>query len=315
MSKFSGTGTRAKSVSTVLFVFCTIVIYMAVKCISPAEIAGCSALRVGKSAGSRSFPNEHIPPNISRVSSGGMVPLLLHQSWKTDNLPSRFRRWSRTWVRVVPHWEKWLWTDVDNRFLVERFYSKYLKLYDALPHPVMRADVARIMYLHRYGGIYADFDILALRDISELVSGDDVVIGQMSSNLALHNNLPNAFMASPPQHEFWLYCLSIVFAPNHTECEPACRTGPDMLLKAVKSYSMAKIPYHKIRVLPPAFVYPFEWRVTDGGKDASSIGRSCRAQSSTFNEAKCISMFPDAYLITFWSHSWGPSYSDGSIGT
>jgi inositol phosphorylceramide mannosyltransferase catalytic subunit len=310
----AGVSTRRKRKLALLIAVCALCVYVSVKGVRSDDMAGGSALWTGWAAVPRSFPNAHVPPNINRAPSEHMVPLLLHQSWKTEILPARFRRWSRTWHRVVPHWEKWLWTDEDNRLLVGHFYPEYLEFYDALPHPVMRADVARMMYLHRYGGVYADFDILALRDISVLVSGDDVVLGQMSNNLAQPNNLPNAFMASPPQHGFWLHCLSIVFSPSHTECGPACRTGPDMILKAVKSYSAGKVPFQKIRVLPPAFVYPFEWNGTDNGNDARSIGKICRAQSITFDEEKCISMFPDAYLITFWSHSWGPAYSDGSAG-
>ncbi|KAG8809609.1 hypothetical protein FRC19_005126, partial [Serendipita sp. 401] len=80
---------------------------------------------------------------IELVEHGKPLPrLLIHQSWKTRDLPSRFQKWSNDWRRI--HGKRWtyvLWTDEDNRQLVEKFYPEYLETYNNLPREIFRADM------------------------------------------------------------------------------------------------------------------------------------------------------------------------------
>jgi len=85
---------------------------------------------------------------------------ILHQSWKEHQLPDYFRRWSKEWQRRLDrswlcvmnvrrmcraslnfHRSYVLWTDEDNRKLVELHYSEYLEAYDRLPREIYRADM------------------------------------------------------------------------------------------------------------------------------------------------------------------------------
>jgi hypothetical protein len=45
-----------------------------------------------------------------------------------------------------------LWTDDDNRALVQHHYPWFLATYDAMALNVSRADAARYLYMHKYGG-------------------------------------------------------------------------------------------------------------------------------------------------------------------
>lgn len=51
-----------------------------------------------------------------------------------------------------PTWEYRLWTDEANRELVREHYPWLLETYDSFPENIMRADTARVLYLHKYGG-------------------------------------------------------------------------------------------------------------------------------------------------------------------
>lgn len=51
-----------------------------------------------------------------------------------------------------PGWEYRLWTDAENRELVQEHYPWLLETYDRLPENIMRADMARILYMHQFGG-------------------------------------------------------------------------------------------------------------------------------------------------------------------
>ena len=64
-----------------------------------------------------------------------------------------------------PGWEYRLWTDAENRELVREHYPWLLDIYDGLPENIMRADMARILYMHQFGGapgVLADLSLLQL---------------------------------------------------------------------------------------------------------------------------------------------------------
>lgn len=51
--------------------------------------------------------------------------------------------------------------------------------------------------------MYADLDVEALRPMDELLRGGRPVLAFLSATWWLRHNIPNAWMASPPGHEFW----------------------------------------------------------------------------------------------------------------
>ena len=79
----------------------------------------------------------------------GLIPQIIHQSWKTTDLPPKFANWSETWKETHPGWVYLLWTDQDNRLLVERYYPHLLKFYDELPRNILRVDFVRFLYLDK----------------------------------------------------------------------------------------------------------------------------------------------------------------------
>ena len=82
---------------------------------------------------------------------------------------------SRAATGTFTEWSYTFWTDTRNRAFVKRHFRSYLRMYDALPHAVQRADVIRYMILYEYGGVYADLDLLKTlgrREIGREISRD-----------------------------------------------------------------------------------------------------------------------------------------------
>lgn len=94
------------------------------------------------------------------------IPKIIHQTWKTGDIPARFRRYSETWKRSLPDWEHRLWTDDSARELVARRFPGLLHKYDNYPFNIQRVDVARLLFLIEYGGLYVDMGFEALRQCS-----------------------------------------------------------------------------------------------------------------------------------------------------
>ncbi|KAJ1554180.1 hypothetical protein HK096_004705, partial [Nowakowskiella sp. JEL0078] len=166
-------------------------------------------------------------------------------SWKTEDIPERFIGWTKSWKQINPDYAYVLWTDISNRQLVESDFPWFLSTYDNLPRAIHRADAVRYCYMYKYGGIYADIDVEALKPMSNLFerlrkrelairsknwkfgidpvnqetwsldygnkyqlgSDIDLVIPLMSGDINLAHNIPNAWLASKPGHSFWIWTL------------------------------------------------------------------------------------------------------------
>jgi len=255
---------------------------------------------------------------LMAMLEGGETPprRIIHQSWKNDKLSDHFQRWSRVWRSLHgPTWVYVLWTDEDNRKLTRDYYPEYLYAYNSLPREIYRADMVRNMYMHRFGGIYADLDLLPLVRIDtrlpELVIGQDrqAYVGQMGDDTYEHS-IPNAFLASSLSgHPFWIRPLEFVNKYwNDTDLNglPEYLTGPVALRNCTKQWlaeeraTLSEPNVNRVQVIEDGKIYPFSWTAS-----ATLNWCLCRAHSPWFSESKCNGLYPDAWTITYWTHSWG----------
>ncbi|MCA1553972.1 MAG: glycosyltransferase, group 2 family protein, partial [Chloroflexi bacterium] len=105
------------------------------------------------------------------------IPKIIHQTWKTRELPDRWQRLQRTWLEMHPHWEYRLWTDEDNRAFIQTYYPWFLSIYDSYPQSNFRADAFRYFVMAHYGGVYVDLDCECLRPLDTLLHGEQLVLG------------------------------------------------------------------------------------------------------------------------------------------
>jgi mannosyltransferase OCH1-like enzyme len=77
------------------------------------------------------------------------IPHIIHQSWKTRDLPTKYRNWHETWKQLHPDWEYRLWTDQDNYELVREEFPWFLETFIGFTRNIERADSVRYMYLFK----------------------------------------------------------------------------------------------------------------------------------------------------------------------
>lgn len=82
----------------------------------------------------------------------GSFPRILHQSWKSLELPAKFKTWSDSCRAKHSDWEWVLWTDADNLELVRKHFNWLEKSYHDLPGEIYRADLVRNLYMYTFGG-------------------------------------------------------------------------------------------------------------------------------------------------------------------
>ena len=261
---------------------------------------------------SAAYSAVHRTPSMLFTSADVPVPHIFHQSWKTTTIPPKFKAWSDSWHRNHPTWEFKLWTDADNRAFIAKHYPWFLPTFDGFETNIMRCDASRVFYLFHYGGLYADLDFESLKPIEPMLTGHRLVLGRMAdTNLVGHgaSSIPNAIMASAPGHEFWMFCIARMVkgqregANENGFMAAEFTTGPGMIYHAVNDY-LAAHPEgwpQGFALQDPQFLYPYSWVEGRFGKDAE-LRKDCEGFAT--DHTACKARFPEAYAITYWTHSW-----------
>ncbi|MEQ1839488.1 MAG: glycosyltransferase, partial [Verrucomicrobiales bacterium] len=104
-----------------------------------------------------------------------MIPRIIHQTWKTADIPERFRDYSQSWRDRNPDWTYRFWSDRDLLEFVADHYPEFLELFCSYPRGVQRADAGRYLLLHHFGGIYGDIDTECRQSLEPLVSEDRAI--------------------------------------------------------------------------------------------------------------------------------------------
>jgi mannosyltransferase OCH1-like enzyme len=123
-----------------------------------------------------------------------------------------------------------------NDELVEEHYPALAARYHDLPRPIMRVDMVRCMYLHRFGGVYADLDYRFFRPF-DLLEHDLV----LPSETALCDGIRigNSIMASRPGHPFWELVFESFLASDLQDADEdgvLHGTGPFFLTSVLERY-------------------------------------------------------------------------------
>lgn len=137
-----------------------------------------------------------------------MIPRILHQTWKSADVPPHLRDMRSSWRRHHPNWEFRLWTDADNDRLIAEHYPQFLPYCRSATPTILRVDLVRLAYLHRFGGVYADLDYEVLRPLDGLLDTECAVVAHEHQGIGQvmrgRDFIINAMMASPPGHPLWL---------------------------------------------------------------------------------------------------------------
>ena len=227
------------------------------------------------------------------------IPRIIHQMWKTSDVPAAWKPLAESWKRHHPDWEYRLWTDEDCRHLVVERYPSLLPVYDAFSYNIQRADAARYLILHAMGGVYADLDIECLKPLTALLEGHAFVAAlepaRHEKNLGEKNVACNAFMASVPGHRL-LSAVADNLLKIHPEItfhrEVLTTTGPLMLARVIRELGADA----DVTLLPSFSVHPIanntpqQRALMAGGLPAEALRERFLREGS--------------YAIHYWANSW-----------
>jgi mannosyltransferase OCH1-like enzyme len=200
-------------------------------------------------------------------SAATNIPKILHQTAKDKtNLREEWVECRKTWLKqlTTDDWDIRLWDDDENDRFVSTYYPQYYQLYLDMPRPINRVDMVRMLYMHAYGGFYADCDTKCLKPIDPLCNINDcqVVLGYHDSMIGRF--VECAFMGSVPGHPFWIDVVEAMKAARYHPTfsqkvsgmmpmiDVLTQTGPLLFTSVIN-----KQPADRgIKLFPSAFFYP-----------------------------------------------------------
>ncbi|HWZ92131.1 MAG TPA: glycosyltransferase [Polyangiaceae bacterium] len=213
---------------------------------------------------------------------------MIHQTWKTRDIPEHLRAFQRSVVEHHPGWEVRLWTDEENRAFIDEHYPWFSKTYAHYPYEIMRVDAVRPFLLQHYGGFYVDLDVECLGSFETLRRGELASgliarrpTGQVGLVLGLERRLTrtpvctNAVMASRPQHPLWQQVFEALelrarrkqpwFMPRENYILNT--TGPELIHGMLRKHSHE---HQDVLVVTPEVLSPLGWWQHRDGRDFSS---------------------------------------------
>jgi mannosyltransferase OCH1-like enzyme len=199
-------------------------------------------------------------------------PKILHQTWRTAELPSPYAEWRAGWIANHPDWTHRLYDDADMRRVVADRTPQWLSTFDTLPRMIQRADFFRYLAVYLDGGMYADIDMISYLPCDPLLKGASCVLS-VENHLGKHLQtkfgykqpwqLANFVFAAVPAHPFFAALLdgiarSAAMPVSNDDCVEEI-SGPRMLtrlLYAIKPEDRGAITIlPQINLNPPVF-YP-----------------------------------------------------------
>lgn len=230
------------------------------------------------------------------------IPRIIHQTWKSNDLPPSLARFASRWQELHPQYEYRLWTDAQNDAFVKSEFPEYYGLYRSFSREIFRADLARCLYLWRFGGVYVDLDVEPLRPVDAfLASHGDCVLGAEPAAHAHKRRgkavlACNAFMASAPGHPFWRRMLEEMARRAARGGEPVAVTGP-IALDAVHERYGDELG---VAVSEPDAFFP----LPDFDAQSLPLGDNARKHYQRMRE---LSLYPSAtFGVHHWAHTWIP---------
>jgi mannosyltransferase OCH1-like enzyme len=216
----------------------------------------------------------------ARANTDSIVPKIVHQTWKTHNVPQHWETSPKMWKQLHPDWLHILWTDQDIEDIVKVYYAEYYQRFHELKYNIMRIDVFRVMVLMQFGGIYSDLDLapkvsfepfihMCTKNMPELQVGIVEAPSSFGRNTGYSNFLMFSARSSLDKTEFWQRYLSQVFvtypqdvpwyqrgaAISSKHLQVMLKTGPaaiSRVFKHIKAESNGK--NKSVAIIPATFV-------------------------------------------------------------
>ena len=163
-----------------------------------------------------------------------LIPKIVHQLWKDEQIPTKWKNAVASVKQMHPDWEYRLWTDVSMDQYVREKHPSFYPIFASYKRQIMRVDVFRYILMQDIGGVYCDMDYEFIRKFpyeqNSIVLGKEFDVDEGDDI----TQVCNFIFASVPGHPFWTYLLQdLQNNPNNTDSysQVVGITGPEFITR------------------------------------------------------------------------------------
>jgi mannosyltransferase OCH1-like enzyme len=209
------------------------------------------------------------------------IPKILHQTWKTREVPEPISKCVESLRRLNTGWEHRFHEDKDWARLIAANEHIDQTSFDRFPTAIQRADIFRCIALYEHGGVYADLDMLGVRPLDSLIySAIEGGLVKNDTEMILTTDHPfhsrmlyggwdvimNNFMISKPRPRFLeIYLQSmkekVADGTELSSHEPVGSTGPIAMSELLEKHGGAE--ELKVAIVPYFWINPFPDLILD----------------------------------------------------
>lgn len=134
-----------------------------------------------------------------------------------SNLPEQIKQSTERTKRAHPDCNFIFADDTACLELIRKEFPRFKELYERNTIPASRSDIARLVYLYQFGGIYLDATMAFSKSLYSSISTNDDLILVRRDDIAPFKERPekagviNGILASESQSVFILNCLKKVY--------------------------------------------------------------------------------------------------------
>jgi len=128
-----------------------------------------------------------------------MIPKIIYQTWKTQNLPPQVKKIQSKMMKINPGYDHSIYTDSQMEDFISSNFDKEIKeTFFRINHIVSRADFWRYLILYKNGGVYLDIDSEIVKPLDTMISEEDKGIMTAEKNKDLYVQWALAFEKGHP---------------------------------------------------------------------------------------------------------------------
>lgn len=213
------------------------------------------------------------------------IPKIIHQIWIGSPFPEKYKQWAESWKIKNKHWDYILWTEEK---IVPLCNNEQKKWFYTTKNFGPKSDLARLLILEKFGGIYCDTDFECLKSMDLFINTTTFFAGTIFS---ANPEIANGIVGSIPNHPLIQKTLKQLTAKtNKTNKTIAIlnETGPafftKILLQNKNDWTSTDV------IFPTHYLYPFP-----NFEDTPDI---------TLNTIHEKFIKQNSYAIHYWDKSW-----------
>lgn len=246
---------------------------------------------------------------------------IIHQTWKTNQLPGLFKNWSESWKACLPDWEYRFYTDDDNRAYIAKHFPSLLEQYDrygseedaslTYDPTIRRVDMAKYAYLAAEGGLYVDMDMECMKDPTPIFQ-------KMNDGGASHFFVRED--DSKGAHEFFTISTSMMGTDGPSRFFGKVIDRMQGRSSSEGAESDTGVMYFTELAGTPGGVTIDMWSDNEtetlarNGRSAVLLGHEKQFNGPRYYDLvkkkkcakreKCLELYPNAYSVSHWTDVW-----------